>query len=313
MNTVILDIDLETDLTTDLTTDLRITREQAFPFLSRKSGHQMGIVKTTAADYPLRSPHHAELMTLRHQITEQLKRRNLFYSPEFLRHARVFNAFSKRVFPKASIHFSQPVERQGLGLWAEEAEEDVFILHAREEGTIALVAGHTCFPSRWNPLERVGESLFALHGPVPEMGKLPKMIQALFHRMTREDVFYRVNWSLTDDPDWHQPETRSCIKQSLAAGATVLDAVFYRTEKQHIMRIAEDLWVFLVNVRQHPLSRFMHDLSLISALSMSIQSWSTDMRRYKSWERYAAYLQPELERILSDKRRLSSDQSPLPH
>lgn len=268
-----------------------ISRDQAFPFLKRDTIHHMGIVKAPQEDVPRMSPSHAEIMALRQRISFDLKEKNSFFSAGFRKQYEAFNQFSASVFPgqDSSTHYA-PREVHGLSLWARNAEEDVFVLQAGEEGTIDLIAGHTCFPSRWNPMERVGQSLFELHGPVPEMGKLPKMIQAFFSRMPLGTLFFRVNWTLSDDPDWYQPRTISKIDERVAQGVSVLDALYYRTEKQHVIRIGEGLWVFLVNVRQIALSQFQDDPILMNRLIAATQNWSDAMKEYKSWDRYSAHL-----------------------
>ena len=266
----------------NLELELALTRAQAYPFLTRGSGHHMGIVKAPAGDYPRRGPEHDAVMALRHRITTDLRQANMFTLPAFDACRSDVDAFSQRSFSTGS--------GTGLDLWAEYGEEDIFVLRAEGPETLRLVAGHTWFPSRGNPMERVGQDLFELHDPVPEMGKLPKMIHAFFRRLAVGEAFFRVNWTLTDDPDWYQPKTITRIQDSLAAGVPVLDAIFYRTEKQHIIRLSEECWVFLVNVRQVPVSQFAGESDLIEGLYEAVLGWSNPMKQYKSWARYGRLL-----------------------
>jgi hypothetical protein len=290
------------ELDVDLQRDLRVSRDQAYPFLKRKSSHHMGIIKTNIEDIPNHSDNYDAIVSNRRLISNSYQGRNIFHAKDFGESNSILMAFTERAFSQKNVSlacaaFSEP----SLKYWSECAEEDIFILEENAGGEIQIVAGSTCYPSRWNPMERLGASLAVLHDPVPHIENIVRMIEAFFRRMKVGEIFFRMNWSVTDDPDWCQPRSVSKLESSLARGLPILDAVFYRLEKQHILRLSESLWVFLINVRQVPVSHFVTDYDLLNAFYDSVTGWSPEMKRYKGWDSYGVQLSNGIKEVLPNE------------
>lgn len=65
-----------------------------------------------------------------------------------------------------------------------------------------LEAYSACFPSGFQPKEKIGKKLADIHGPVPGYKeKLEKSMDRFFARLEAGRLVKRVNWSLTVDEE----------------------------------------------------------------------------------------------------------------
>lgn len=93
---------------------------------------------------------------------------------------------------------------------SENVDEDFFILlphrqkigNASEDVVYVLEAYSACFPSGFQPREKIGKKLADIHGPVPRYKeKLQKSMDRYFARLEAGRLVKRVNWSLTVDEE----------------------------------------------------------------------------------------------------------------
>jgi hypothetical protein len=75
-----------------------------------------------------------------------------------------------------------------------------------------LEAACVCFPSRWSLGEKIGGSLGEVHSPAPSYDvEIGGPVNEFFERLSSERSFWRLNWTLLDDPELHQPRAaRRC-------------------------------------------------------------------------------------------------------
>lgn len=94
-----------------------------------------------------------------------------------------------------------------LGTIAQNVDEDFFILLPQKQGdssenVYVLEAYAACFPSGFQPKEKIGKNLADIHGPVPGYKeKLQKSMDRFFARLEPDRYVKRVNWSLTVDEE----------------------------------------------------------------------------------------------------------------
>lgn len=69
-----------------------------------------------------------------------------------------------------------------LRILAETVEEDMFLLVGEPEGHRAL-AFQCCFPSGFNPSEKVGKLLKEIHAPVPSYDKIGPSMERFFGKI----------------------------------------------------------------------------------------------------------------------------------
>jgi hypothetical protein len=90
---------------------------------------------------------------------------------------------------------------------AQNVDEDFFILLPQKqedsgEDFYVLEAYAACFPSGFQPKEKIGKKLADIHGPVPGYKeKLQKSMDRFFARLEPGRYVKRVNWSLTVDEE----------------------------------------------------------------------------------------------------------------
>lgn len=119
---------------------------------------------------------------------------------------------------------------------AQNVDEDFFILLPQKQGddseeVYVLEAYAACFPSGFQPKEKIGKKLADIHAPVPGYKeKLQKSMDRFFARLEPGRFVKRVNWSLTVDEelfsnfDKSKPAFEGTLKK-LSVGDLDLDKV----------------------------------------------------------------------------------------
>lgn len=154
-----------------------------------------------------------------------------------------------------------------------------------------LEAACVCFPSRWNLASKIGTTLDQIHTPIPGyQEELSAPTNSVFDRMKPERPFWRLNWTVLDDPQLHQPEG---ARQS---PELELEHWFFRVERQTLRQLPRTKAVIFT------IHNYVESLaSLISAhedfavdLLLSLETTSEAMNRYKGWTGLAAQLRRAL-------------------
>jgi dimethylamine monooxygenase subunit A len=110
------------------------------------------------------------------------------------------------------------------------AQEDFCVLVKSD--TWRLEAAAVCFPSRWSLATKIGTTMDEIHGPVPLYdNELAQPTNSFFDRLKPDRSFWRLNWTLLDSPDLHQPtSTRRPPSGELADW-------FFRVERQTLRQL----------------------------------------------------------------------------
>jgi hypothetical protein len=117
-------------------------------------------------------------------------------------------------------------------------QEDLCVME-RRDGTWALTAASVCFPSRWTLAAKVGRDLSAIHAPVPGYAEtLARPTEAVFDRLRVDRPLWRLNWTLVDRPELHQPESpdRRGVPSPLTDPARQL---WFRVERETLRRLTD--------------------------------------------------------------------------
>ncbi|MGH9019418.1 MAG: heme-dependent oxidative N-demethylase family protein [Acidimicrobiales bacterium] len=143
-----------------------------------------------------------------------------------------------------------------------------------------LEAACVCFPSRWRLATKIGTTLDEIHSPVPGYDdELARPTTSVFDRLRPERSFWRLNWTLLDHPDLHQPEA------ARVSAATDLDAWWFRVERQTIRALARSgAVVFTIRTYVTPLAEMVarHD-DLAANLLRALDDAPEATRAYKGW------------------------------
>lgn len=183
------------------------------------------------------------------------------------------------------VHFRGPDEVEGLvatALGTDDllagalsVQEDVVVLHRTRTGWL-FVAGLVCFPSSWEPREKVGLPVLAIHDPVPGYAEeIGVAVDRFLDRLDIDDVRWRRNWSLTTSPDlWLEPGRPE------APVSDVGRDVWLRIERQTFRRVAPDVIVFGIRIHLWPLGAAL-DARSAGGLARKIRTASPAFRAYK--------------------------------
>lgn len=145
-------------------------------------------------------------------------------------------------------------------------QEDFAILHdepgdAAGAGTLRARFLSVCFPSNWDPAEKLGQDFAAIHAPVADNALLMAGARGIVDMAFRQAPMLRHVWLLTPDGELPQhPQTRrtrwaDAVAQADAAGGRLVDRVFFRVERQTTLPLpALGRGVFFIRVMTSPLT-----------------------------------------------------------
>jgi hypothetical protein len=126
-----------------------------------------------------------------------------------------------------------------LDLAARLVQEDLCLMQADAAGDWRLTAASVCFPTRWRLAEKIGRRLDAIHDPVPGLNdRLATPMARFFDRLRPGRGVWRLNWSVIDSPDLHQPggHFRTGRVQDLTA-ENIGARTWLRVERQTLRRL----------------------------------------------------------------------------
>lgn len=87
--------------------------------------------------------------------------------------------------------------KEALKILAETVDDDIFLLHQTPEGHLS-VAYVCCYPSGFDPSEKLDKLLVEIHEPVPSYHKIGPSMERFFSRVEVDKNVKRVNVSGVD-------------------------------------------------------------------------------------------------------------------
>jgi len=143
-----------------------------------------------------------------------------------------------------------------------------------------LVAASVCFPSRWSLATKIGTTLDEIHGPVPGYPEeLGRATRSVFDRLRPQRSFWRLNWTLLDRADLHQPEA---ARGSIDGPVTDWS---FRVERQTI-RSLPDTGAIVFTIRTYVRSLdevIAAHVDVRDNLLAALDQAPAAMRAYKGW------------------------------
>jgi hypothetical protein len=143
-----------------------------------------------------------------------------------------------------------------------------------------LEAASVCFPSRWTLAQKIGTTLDEIHGPIPGYDvALARPTNLTFDRLSPEKGYWRLNWTLLDKPDLHQPEShRDSVEHDV-------DEWYFRVERQTIRSLPDSrAVVFTIRTYVAGLVEMAatHE-GFVETVSAAIEAAPAAMIAYKGW------------------------------
>ncbi len=157
--------------------------------------------------------------------------------------------------------------------------EDLCVLQ-RDETHWRLVAACVRFPSRWRLADKIAATLDEIHVPVPGYdASLSHPTNLFFDRLTPERGYWRLNWTLLDDPSLFQPTSGRRSPQ--------LDPTtwMFRVERQTVRRLPRSAAaVFTIRTYVRPASELVRDHeSFAGDVQRILATAPGDTLAYKGW------------------------------
>lgn len=129
-------------------------------------------------------------------------------------------------------------------------QEDLVLMQRRDGGWF-LDAACLCFPSRWRLAEKVGQPMLSIHGPVGGYDTaLEDKVTMMLDRLGSRPVWRR-NWFVHPNPALFQPDRGV---DPIVPVDRCLDALYVRSERQTLRRLAAPGWIlFTIRIQHCPL------------------------------------------------------------
>lgn len=155
---------------------------------------------------------------------------------------------------------------------------DFVLLRSMGDG-LRMVGGAVCFPSGWDPLEKLCGTVGFIHGPVPGLNDdLGVRIDRFLEGLQAGDVLERDNWGLAATgrldlhPDGDVPRIR---------GEEGADGLWFRLEEQAFVGLGDGMALFLIHVRTWRLDDFISATGCGDAPWRMVASMSAEVAAYK--------------------------------
>jgi heme-dependent oxidative N-demethylase alpha subunit-like protein len=168
-------------------------------------------------------------------------------------------------------------------------QEDLCVLVRSD--TWRLQAACVCFPSRWNLASKLGATLDDIHRPVPIYDvELSRPTNAFFERLKPDRSFWRLNWTLIDSPDLHQPTSARRSPHGELADW------YFRVERQTLRRLpVSDAVIFTIRNYVASAKELCESHEEFGAtLLLNLDTAPDTMQEYKGWTGVADRLRASL-------------------
>ena len=179
-----------------------------------------------------------------------------------------------------------------LNLAGRLVQEDLCLMAPGDTG-YTLEAASLCFPSRWRLIDKIGKRMVDIHSPVPDYeDKLVRPVDRFFDKLDVNKPVWRVNWSLTDDPDLYQPIRKTSTDYSRNINSkNAGDLIFLRCERQTLRRLPDTGWIlFSIKTYVDKVSALICKPQALVDLAHSVKNMDADMQQYKNIAPYRKQL-----------------------
>lgn len=161
--------------------------------------------------------------------------------------------------------------------------QDDLALMEQVDGEWVLSAAAVCFPSHWNPREKLGLPLGMVHAPVAHYERdLAGKVDRFHDRLALERPAWRRNWSVNTTSELHLAD-RSVQPAPPAAVAPNGAPMWIRSERQTLRRLpSTNAVLFTIRVQLAPLGVLLGRPDLAAKMLACVESWDDAKRAYNS-------------------------------
>lgn len=183
-------------------------------------------------------------------------------------------------------------------------QEDFVILHDEPQGERLDMNARflsVCFPSNWNPSEKLGLNFHAIHAPVADNALLQAGAKGIVDLAFRKQPMLRHVWLLTPNSDLpshplQRPRLWVDVLQQ-ADNGLLLEQLYFRVERQTTLPLpALKRGVFFIRVMVAPLIEVLQlEPERAQQLAAALASMSTNILAYRGMTAALPRLLTELE------------------
>ena len=175
-------------------------------------------------------------------------------------------------------------------------QEDL-VLMERQEHEWVMTAGSLCFPTRWDPVSKIGRGMDEIHAPVPQYESMVgSLVNRFFDRMQPGSLVWRPNGSLVDEPTLRLDVVHR--EMTVDRPTDIGTGLWLRTERQTLRRLEQhpDAICFTIRVHRWSLAELADELAG-SAFARELASMPVDIADYKNIENVRGALGEWLETL----------------
>jgi hypothetical protein len=177
----------------------------------------------------------------------------------------IYETICRFIVEQYPIRLNEPFTFSNIAM---QIQEDIAI-HRLSDDRDWLAAAHICFPSGWNPMDKIGRPLSEIHAPIPGMNL--SRSRKLVETMVNHGPFERFVWSVVFDDriNFHPRTPKKKFDPSNPC-------VFIKVERQLVVGFPEHSASLFV-MRQHLIRDNIDKPELVK----SLLSMTEDQRIYK--------------------------------
>lgn len=155
-------------------------------------------------------------------------------------------------------------------------QEDFAVMLDTDSRGLRAVILSVSFPSGWNPVERLGQSMAALHEPVADNALLQASMGSMSKAMTEKGPFVRRVWTLAGSNAKARPPGANDTR-----GLSDARQLWFRHERQVTLPLGAGACLFLIRVLLAPYTSVVRTPEDHRRLVSSLASMSEDTIAYK--------------------------------
>lgn len=150
-------------------------------------------------------------------------------------------------------------------------QEDFCVWAKDLKGNYSLQCTSLCFPSSWEPLEKINKTFEEIHKPVADNQLIMSSAKAIGEMITTKGPFRRYVWTISNSSNLNQH-----LKVKKPWTNETVDGMFLRVEEQTTVPY-KGLCLFFIKVKTQPL----YERSDLNKIVESINSMSKEIVSYK--------------------------------
>ncbi|CAM8634839.1 Protein of unknown function DUF3445 [Burkholderiales bacterium] len=156
-------------------------------------------------------------------------------------------------------------------------QEDFAVMVHSEAGGLRAALLSVSFPSGWDPAQRIGQSMSALHEPVADGAALQRAMQTMSRAMLEKGPLMRTVWTLAGSASRARPPGEDDTASLLHA-----DQLWFRHERQVTVPLGHGACLFLIRVMLAPFRAVVRSQAHHAQLLAALESMSPSMIAYKN-------------------------------